>query len=100
MGIKTVILTMGEIGAIVSNGNQQYTLNPYIYDKIVDTTGAGDSFKGGVLHGLLSGKSIEESALIGNISAGITITGRGAINAMPYRKQVYEILKTLKLTSN
>tara|TARA_A100001037_G_scaffold292759_1_gene308485 strand:+ start:396 stop:1340 length:945 start_codon:yes stop_codon:yes gene_type:complete len=100
MGVKTVILTMGEIGAIVSNGNQQYTLNPYIYDKIVDTTGAGDSFKGGVLHGLLSGKSIEESALIGNISAGITITGRGATNAMPYRKQVYEILKTLKLTSN
>ncbi len=96
MGVKIVVLTMGEIGAIVSDGNKQYKISPYIYGKVVDTTGAGDSFKGGFLHGFLSNKSIEESTLIGNISAGITITGRGATNAMPYRKQVYEILGNTK----
>ena len=97
MGVSIVVLTMGEMGAIVSDGNQQYKINPYIYGDVVDTTGAGDAFKGGVIHGLLLNKTIEESALIGNISAGITITGRGATNAMPYRKQVYEIIQTIKI---
>ena len=97
MGVSIVVLTMGEMGAIVSDGNQQYKISPYIYGDVVDTTGAGDAFKGGVIHGLLLNKTIEESALIGNISAGITITGRGATNAMPYRKQVYEIIQTIKI---
>ena len=96
MGVKIVVLTMGEIGAIVSDGNKQYKISPHIYGDVVDTTGAGDAFKGGFIHGFLSNKSIEESALIGNISAGITITGRGATNAMPYRKQVYAILESTK----
>ena len=97
MGVSIVVLTMGEMGAIVSDGNQQYKISPYIYGDVVDTTGAGDAFKGGVIHGLLLNKTIEESALIGNISAGITITGRGATNAMPYRKQVYEIIENIKI---
>ena len=100
MGVQIVVLTMGEMGAIVSDGNQQYRIKPHVYGNVVDTTGAGDSFKGGFIHGFLSNKSIEESALIGNISAGITITGRGATNAMPYRKQVYKILEATKRSSD
>jgi len=96
MGVQIVVLTMGEMGAIVSDGKQQLEINPYKYGNVVDTTGAGDSFKGGFIHGYLSNKSTKESSLIGNISAGITITGRGATSAMPYRKEVYQILKELK----
>ena len=96
MGVQIVVLTMGEMGAIVSDGKQQFEINPYKYGNVVDTTGAGDSFKGGFIHGYLSNKSTKESSLIGNISAGITITGRGATSAMPYRKEVYQILKKLK----
>jgi len=96
MGVKIVVLTMGEMGAIVSDGKQQYEITPYGYGSVVDTTGAGDSFKGGFIHGFLSNKSTKESALIGNISAGITITGRGATSAMPYREEVYEILQKPK----
>jgi len=42
------------------------------------------------------GKSIAESALIGNVCAGITITGRGALNPMPYRKEVYDKVRNLR----
>ena len=100
MGAQIVVLTMGEMGAIVSDSNQQYRIKPHVHGDVVDTTGAGDSFKGGFIHGFLSNKSIEESALIGNISAGVTITGRGATNAMPYRKQVYKILEANKHSSD
>ena len=96
MGVQIVVLTMGEMGAIVSDGKQQFEISPYQYGNVVDTTGAGDSFKGGFIHGFLSNKSTKESSLIGNISAGITITGRGATSAMPYRKEVYQILQKLK----
>ena len=62
---------------------------------MIDTTGAGDAFKGGFLHEILEGLDIKKAAEIGNIAAGITITGRGAINSIPYRDEVYKILNDM-----
>jgi sugar/nucleoside kinase (ribokinase family) len=39
----------------------------------VDTTGAGDLYASGFLHGLIEGKSLESCAKIGSILAGKTI---------------------------
>ena len=94
MGVQTSVITMGEKGALVSSPEDTFYIKPYNTENIIDTTGAGDSFKGGVSHGLLSGKSIRESAHIGNIMAGLNIQGRGALGAMPTGQKVYQIYQS------
>ena len=95
-GVETVVVTLGEDGALIGAENEVIQLDPMPAGPVIDTTGAGDSFKGGFIHGFLEGKSIAESALIGNVCAGITITGRGALNPMPYRKEVYDKVRNLR----
>ncbi|HAT22604.1 MAG TPA: sugar kinase [Dehalococcoidia bacterium] len=95
-GVETVVVTLGEDGALIGAENEVIQLDPMPAGPVIDTTGAGDSFKGGFIHGFLEGKSIAESALIGNVCAGITITGRGALNPMPYRKKVYDKVRNLR----
>jgi len=95
-GVETVVVTLGEDGALIGAENEVMQLDPMPAGPVIDTTGAGDSFKGGFIHGFLEGKSIAESALIGNVCAGITITGRGALNPMPYRKEVYDKVRNLR----
>ena len=94
-GVKTVVVTLGEDGALIGAENEVMQLDPMPAGPVIDTTGAGDSFKGGFIHGFLEGKSILESALIGNVCAGITITGRGALGPMPYRDEVYDKVRNL-----
>ena len=95
-GVETVVVTLGEEGALIGAEYEVMQLDPMPAGPVIDTTGAGDSFKGGFIHGFLEGKSVAESALIGNVCAGITITGRGALNPMPYRKEVYDKVRNLR----
>ena len=95
-GVGITVVTMGEEGAIVSGRGEAIRLDPEPAGIVVDTTGAGDAFKGGFIHGLIEGLTLEESALLGNIAAGITITGRGALGTIPGRAAVYRILETIQ----
>jgi len=49
-----------------------------VVQEVVDTTGAGDAFAGGFLHGLLQGFSLEDSARLGSRLASEVITQVGA----------------------
>ena len=69
----------------------------------VDTTGAGDTFLGALLGGLLDcGQPLEElndMALrniirFANVAGALCATGRGAIASMPQREQIEERLKS------
>jgi len=48
-----------------------------------DTTGAGDAFATGFLHGLLKRKTLEECGRLGNITAQFCITKMGAREGLP-----------------
>lgn len=48
-----------------------------------DTTGAGDSFRAGLLYGLLSGAEIEESARMANAVAALKCRALGARTSLP-----------------
>tara|TARA_B100000676_G_scaffold237931_1_gene238153 strand:+ start:931 stop:1866 length:936 start_codon:yes stop_codon:yes gene_type:complete len=94
-GVSNTLITMGSKGALVDSKGKTFSIPPYQSSSVVDTTGAGDAFKGGFLHGILENLDIKKAAEIGNIAAGITITGRGAINSIPYKNEVYEILNNM-----
>lgn len=61
-------------------------------DKIVDTTGAGDSFIGAMLYGLVSGMPAEKSMLLASFVAATKCSGPGARSALPLRSEVDEKL--------
>ena len=87
MGIKKVIITLGEKGLFYSDGKEEIYLKATA-DKAVDTTGAGDAFNGGFSFALLKGKKIKECLEIANKVAGLSTTKLGAGDSMPTFKDI------------
>ena len=87
MGIKKVIITLGEKGLFYSDGIEEIYLTA-TSDKAVDTTGAGDAFNGGFSFALLKGKKIKECLEIANKVAGFSTTRLGAGDSMPFLKDI------------
>ncbi len=87
MGIKKVIITLGEKGLYYSDGKEEIYMKA-TPDKAVDTTGAGDAFNGGFSFALLKGKKIKECLEIANKVAGFSTTRLGAGDSMPTLKDI------------
>jgi sugar/nucleoside kinase (ribokinase family) len=47
LGPKFVVIKKGEHGSLLCIGNEVFVLPAYPADKVIDPTGAGDSFAGG-----------------------------------------------------
>ncbi|MFT7087991.1 MAG: sugar/nucleoside kinase (ribokinase family) [Rickettsiales bacterium] len=73
-----VAMTRSSKGAIVFNQGNVQIVPTIECKKVVDATGAGDSFAAGFLHGINNDFSTEDSALLGNILAGGVISQIGA----------------------
>ena len=65
----------------------------FISEEVVNDTGAGDAFNGGVLHGIVSGMSPFKAVALGSIVAGLQVKNVGAIKSIPTKEDVYKILK-------
>ena len=87
LGIKKVIITLGEKGLFYSDGKEEIYLKAHSV-KAIDTTGAGDAFNGGLAFGVSNGKSIKECLALANKVAGISTTKLGAGDAMPFIKDL------------
>jgi 2-dehydro-3-deoxygluconokinase len=87
-GIPRIVVKMGKDGSAVGyNGEINYI--PSCTSKIVDTTGSGDAFNGGFLHGIAAGYTEFESAKLASIVACYQIQGIGAIKSLPFKDQVF-----------
>ena len=87
LGIKKVIITLGEKGLFYSDGKEEIYLKANDV-KAIDTTGAGDAFNGGLAFGLSKQKPIKECLELANKVAGISTTKLGAGDAMPFIKDI------------
>ena len=87
LGIKKVIITLGEKGLFYTDGKEEIYLkaNPV---KAIDTTGAGDAFNGALAFGLSKEKPIKECLELANKVAGISTTKLGAGDAMPLLSEI------------
>jgi ribokinase len=90
--VNNVIITMGELGAFVSDGNRNEFIES-INCKPVDTTGAGDAFSGGLAASLAEGNDIFFAARYANVVAGISVTRSGSMKSMPTREDVDDYLQ-------
>ena len=87
LGIKKIIITLGEKGLFYTDGNEETYLKASSL-KAIDTTGAGDAFNGGLAFGLSKEKPIRECLELANKVAGISTTKLGAGDAMPFLKDI------------
>ena len=76
----TLITTMGNEGSkIFQNGNITHIDCIHVED-VIDPTGAGDSYRGGLLKGLILGWNLEKSCQLGAIVASRAVCSRGTQN--------------------
>jgi len=87
LGIKKVIITLGEKGLFYSDGKEEIYLKASSVNAI-DTTGAGDAFNGGLAFGLSKENPIKECLEFANRVAGLSTTKLGAGDAMPFFKEI------------
>lgn len=81
-GVKIIAVKLGERGCYVTDGSESHLLEPFKVE-VVDTTGAGDAFCAGFIYGLLKGKSLRESGILGNFVASRCLTKMGARDGLP-----------------
>tara|TARA_Y100000591_G_scaffold120257_1_gene102751 strand:+ start:1433 stop:2353 length:921 start_codon:yes stop_codon:yes gene_type:complete len=87
MGLKNVVITMGEKGLFYSDGVKEIYLKASQVEAI-DTTGAGDAFNGALAFSLSINRDIKDCLEIANNVAGISTTKLGAGNSMPLFKDI------------
>jgi ribokinase len=91
-GLKKVIITLGEKGLFYSDGNEDIYLKATPV-KAIDTTGAGDAFNGSLAFALSQNKPVKDSLNLANQAAGLSTLKLGAGNAMPYLKDLTNVMK-------
>lgn len=92
-GPSTVSISDGAKGAYVSDGKEKVHVAPAKNLKIVETTGAGDSFGAGLVSGLIQKKSLKESVLMGVINAEGVIQAYGAKEYIATKEEMNKLLK-------
>lgn len=71
-------LTRGAAGSVLLRGSEQATVPAAPVARVLDTTGAGDQFAAGVLHGLAQGRSLFDAGTLGALAAAEVISHFGA----------------------
>jgi 2-dehydro-3-deoxygluconokinase len=94
--IPVIALKLGSKGVMLKERSHDQRGFGVLDVKVVDTTGAGDAFNGGFLHGICHDYSVDDAAILGTITAGLKVTGRGAVESLPQGKDVYELLKAIR----
>ena len=89
-----VVVTLGDQGSLaVIDGREVATSGLRV--KVVDTTGAGDAFRGGFISAWLASDGSEDVAELlayANVVAALNCRGLGARGGLPTRSDVQELL--------
>jgi ribokinase len=91
-GANVVAVKLGEKGCYVTDGKENYLVDPYP-TRVVDTTGAGDAFCAGFLYGLIRDKDLYTCARLGNFVASRCIAKMGARNGLPTQRDLRILFK-------
>jgi sugar/nucleoside kinase (ribokinase family) len=70
-------LTRSEKGSVVAQGGSVHEIPAFPVEKVVDTTGAGDQYAAGFLHGLAQGRALPDCGRLGCLAAAEVITHFG-----------------------
>jgi len=91
-GVDTVIITLGEAGALLLTGEAETHIPGFVVDA-VDATAAGDAFNGALAAALERGESLPEAIRYAHAAAALTVTRMGAQPSLPAAREVATFLE-------
>lgn len=100
--IRLMLLSLGKDGSRAYAGGIRAEVNGFCVDTI-ETTGAGDTFFGAVLHHVLmwglssyTKEQLTQMLTFANAAAALVTTRRGALRVMPSNEEIAFLMKTAK----
>ena len=82
-GISTLVVKIGDKGCYLTDFKDECIIPAFNEFKVLDTTGAGDSFVAGFLRGLMEGWDNKQAARFANCVAGFNVSKVGATAGVP-----------------
>ncbi|MCH0629326.1 ribokinase [Kocuria palustris] len=92
--IQTIIITMGSHGCVFFGkgmDSPQFVPSRKV-EKVVDTTGAGDTFFGGIISQLANGHTLAEAVTFATCASSIVVQLKGAAESIPNYETVQKHL--------
>lgn len=80
-GAAAVLLTLGDCGLVVAEGDAEVSMIPAVPAECVDVTGAGDALIAGTLYALLRGRTVKQAARTGTALAALTIESAATVRS-------------------
>ena len=98
--IPLILVSMGKTGSRAYYGDTYVEAAPFLQTKTIETTGAGDTFGGCILHFVLQNglenlteSHLKEMLTFANGAASIITTRKGALRVMPTEAEVQALIK-------
>lgn len=76
---EIVVTTLGRDGSRIATRDGAFTIPPAPARREVDPVGAGDAYRSGLVHGLLSGWGVERAGRVGSVAATYVVEQTGTI---------------------
>lgn len=92
-GLKQVIITMGEMGALLVDENSVPHMTASFEVKVQDTTAAGDAFCGGLLAAMAAGEKLESAMNYACAAGALATTRLGAEPSLPTLVEVKKLVE-------
>lgn len=86
--VSAFIVTLGGEGSRVYHDGTMSDVACVPADELLDPTGCGDAYRGGLLYGLSRGADIVSSARLASVMGSIKIASRGGQNHAPTRTEI------------
>ena len=93
MGPDLVIIKRGEKGSYALSNEAEYETPAYPISRVVDTTGAGDTFAAGLLTSLINNYPLKKALMRASIVAALKVSKLGS-HAAPTLEELLEYLRT------
>ena len=97
--IGLILVSMGKEGSRAYYKGMMVEAKPFIQQGTIETTGAGDTFMGCVLHAVceqgltqLSKEQLLEMLTFANAAASIVTTRKGALRVMPSKQEILALI--------
>ena len=98
--IPLILVSMGKEGSRAYYKEKMVEVAPFLQENTIETTGAGDTFGGCVLHYILehgledlTEDNLAEMLRFANAAAALITTRKGALRVMPSEEEVEKILQ-------
>ncbi len=91
----TIITTLGEHGSQISTAKDEIKIPVVKPSRVEDPTGAGDSYRGGLISGLMCGKDILHSSRMGSVCASFAVECYGTQDYSFTMEQFNKRLETI-----